>query len=89
MPAVHGRGRMGVVHTKTTTMQERLTIMGNANDMPVWMRDRLAKQVRRSITWTDRVRRVKEGESYLLLTCDGNGAYSEHVVTADMSKPVA
>lgn len=56
--------------------------MGNANDMPVWMRDRLAKQARRSITWTDRVRRVKEGESYLLLTCDGNGAYSEHVVTA-------
>lgn len=56
--------------------------MGNANDMPVWMRDRLAKQARRSITWTDRVRRVKEGESYLLLTCDDNGAYEEHIVTA-------
>ena len=56
--------------------------MGNANDMPEWMRDRLAKQARRSITWTDRVRRVKEGESYLLLTCDDNGAYGEHIVTA-------
>ncbi len=56
--------------------------MGNANDMPVWMRDRLAKQARRSITWTDRVRRVKEGESYLLLLCTANGAYEEHIVTA-------
>lgn len=63
-------------------MQERLTIMGNANDMPEWMRDRLAKQARRSITWTDRVRRVKEGESYLLLLCTANGAYEEHIVTA-------
>ncbi len=56
--------------------------MGNANDMPEWMRDRLAKQARRSITWTDRVRRVKEGESYLLLLCTANGAYEEHIVTA-------
>lgn len=72
---------MGGAYTQTT-MQKGLMIMGNTDGMPVWMRDRLAKQARRPITWADRVHRVKEDESYLLLTCDDNGAYGEHIVTA-------